>query len=101
MHGSSPASWPPLGRCRWSWPRGSLNCATGRRSAPSRPTEGPMTTDNLMTRRGLLAGAGATAVLAAGRAAAGETRPDDDLTRLSIAEASRRIATRELSPVEL
>jgi hypothetical protein len=60
-----------------------------------------MTTDNLMTRRGLLAGAGATAVLAAGRAAAGETRPDDDLTRLSIAEASRRIATRELSPVEL
>ena len=60
-----------------------------------------MTTDNLMTRRGLLAGAGATALLAAGRAAASETSPDDDLTRLSITEASRRIATRDLSPVEL
>src|SRR5690349_8321302 len=60
-----------------------------------------MTTENPISRRGLLAGAAATAVLATTRATAKRASRDDDLTRLSIAEASRRIAARELSPVEL
>jgi aspartyl-tRNA(Asn)/glutamyl-tRNA(Gln) amidotransferase subunit A len=58
-----------------------------------------MTIEDPMTRRDLMAGAAATAVLASARATA--QRNDDDLTRLSIGEASRRIAARELSPVEL
>jgi len=53
-----------------------------------------------ITRRDLVAGAAATAVLAATHAAAQRSR-NDDLTRLSIAEAGRRIAVRDLSPVEL
>src|SRR5262245_26240953 len=56
---------------------------------------------NSTTRRDLLAGAAATAVLAASRTIARDTSPDDDLTKLSIVEASRRIAARDLSPVEL
>ena len=59
-----------------------------------------MTIDNPITRRDLMAGAAATAVLATTRVAAQRAR-DDDLTRLSIAEAGRRIAARDLSPVEL
>jgi aspartyl-tRNA(Asn)/glutamyl-tRNA(Gln) amidotransferase subunit A len=59
-----------------------------------------MTVEDPITRRSLMAGAAATAVLAATRAAA--QRPgSDDLTKLSIAEAGRRIAARELSSVEL
>jgi aspartyl-tRNA(Asn)/glutamyl-tRNA(Gln) amidotransferase subunit A len=53
-----------------------------------------------ITRRGVIAGAAATAVLASTRATA-QRGGNDDLTRLSIAEAGRRIAARELSPVEL
>jgi aspartyl-tRNA(Asn)/glutamyl-tRNA(Gln) amidotransferase subunit A len=60
-----------------------------------------MSTDNSTTRRDVLVGAAATAVLATARVSARDTRRDDDLTRLSIADASRRIAARELSPVEL
>ena len=60
-----------------------------------------MTTENPISRRGLLAGAAATAVLATTRSIAKRASRDDDLTRLSIAEASRRIAARELSPVDL
>jgi aspartyl-tRNA(Asn)/glutamyl-tRNA(Gln) amidotransferase subunit A len=52
-----------------------------------------------VTRRDVMAGVAAGAVLAATRVAA-QAR-DDDLTRLTIDEASRRIAARELSPVEL
>jgi aspartyl-tRNA(Asn)/glutamyl-tRNA(Gln) amidotransferase subunit A len=59
-----------------------------------------MSIDDLMTRRDLMAGAAATAVLAATPAGAQRAR-SDELTRLSIGEASRRIAARELSPVEL
>jgi len=59
-----------------------------------------MTSDDSITRRGVLAGAAATAALAATRAAAQRSR-GDDLTRLSIEEASRRIAGGDLSPVEL
>ena len=60
-----------------------------------------MTFEDPITRRGLLAGAAATAVLATTRAAAQRSRSSDDLTTLSIGEAGRRIAARELSPVEL
>ena len=56
--------------------------------------------DPTITRRGAMAGAAATAVLAAARATAQRTS-SDDLTTLSIAEAGRRIATREMSPVDL
>ena len=59
-----------------------------------------MTIEDPITRRGVMAGAAATAVLAATRSAQAQ-RSNDDLTRLSIDEASRRIAARELSPVEL
>jgi aspartyl-tRNA(Asn)/glutamyl-tRNA(Gln) amidotransferase subunit A len=59
-----------------------------------------MTTDDSITRRGVLAGAAATAALAATRAPAQRGR-DDDLTKLSIEAASRRIAAGDLSPVEL
>jgi aspartyl-tRNA(Asn)/glutamyl-tRNA(Gln) amidotransferase subunit A len=59
-----------------------------------------MTIDDPLTRRDLLAGAAVTAVLTAASAAA-QRRGSDDLTRLSIADASRRIAARELSPVDL
>jgi aspartyl-tRNA(Asn)/glutamyl-tRNA(Gln) amidotransferase subunit A len=59
-----------------------------------------MTSDDSITRRGLLAGAAATAALAATNAAAQRGR-NDDLTRLSIEDASGRIAAGDLSPVEL
>jgi aspartyl-tRNA(Asn)/glutamyl-tRNA(Gln) amidotransferase subunit A len=60
-----------------------------------------MTIEDPVTRRGLMAGAAATAVLAATRAGAQRAGSTDDLTRLSIAEAGRRIAARELSSVDL
>ena len=60
-----------------------------------------MPIDNPITRRGVIAGAAATALLATTRAMARRPSPNDELTRLSIEEASRRIAARELSPVEL
>src|SRR6201988_4590191 len=63
-------------------------------------TGGTMTIEDPITRRGLMAGAAATAVLAAARTDAQRT-PGDDLTKLSVAEAGRRIAARQLSPVEL
>jgi aspartyl-tRNA(Asn)/glutamyl-tRNA(Gln) amidotransferase subunit A len=56
--------------------------------------------DPTITRRGAMTGAVATAVLAAASAVA-QRRANDDLTKLSIAEAGRRIAARQLSPVEL
>ena len=56
--------------------------------------------DPTITRRGAMAGAAATAVLAAASAVA-QRSAGDDLTKLSIAEAGRRIAARQLSPVEL
>ena len=59
-----------------------------------------MTNEKSITRRGVLVGAAATAALAATQAAAQRTRTDD-LTKLSIEEAGRRIAAGELSPVEL
>jgi aspartyl-tRNA(Asn)/glutamyl-tRNA(Gln) amidotransferase subunit A len=58
-----------------------------------------MKSDDGITRRDLMAGAAATAALAATRATA--QRASDDLTRLSIADAGRRIAAGDLSPVEL
>jgi aspartyl-tRNA(Asn)/glutamyl-tRNA(Gln) amidotransferase subunit A len=57
-----------------------------------------MTIDS-MTRRDLVAAAAAGALLATTRAAA--QGRDDELTKLSVADASRRMAARELSPVEL
>jgi aspartyl-tRNA(Asn)/glutamyl-tRNA(Gln) amidotransferase subunit A len=60
-----------------------------------------MTIEDPITRRGLIAGAAATAAFAATRSAVAQRTGNDDLTRLSIGEASRRIAARELSPVEL
>ena len=60
-----------------------------------------MSIDIPITRRGVIAGAAATALLATTRATARRTSPNDELTRLSIEEAGRRIAARELSPVEL
>ncbi len=60
-----------------------------------------MTIEDPITRRSLMAGAAATAVLAATHATAQRASNNDDLTRLSIGEAGRRIAARELSPVEL
>jgi len=59
-----------------------------------------MTIEDPVTRRGVMAGAAATAVLAVTRTAA-QRSSNDDLTTLSIGEAGRRIAARELSPVEL
>jgi aspartyl-tRNA(Asn)/glutamyl-tRNA(Gln) amidotransferase subunit A len=58
-----------------------------------------MTKNDPITRRGVLAGAAAGAALAAARSSA--QGRSDDLTRLSIDEASRRIAAGDLSPVEL
>ena len=58
-----------------------------------------MTIHDSITRRDVMAAAAAGAVLATTRAAA--QGRDDELTKLSIAEASRRIAGREISPVEL
>ena len=58
-----------------------------------------MTIDDPLTRRGLIAGAAATAALAATHGAA--QRGNDDLTKLSIGEAGRRIRSGDLSPVEL
>src|SRR5688572_13247521 len=60
-----------------------------------------MTVEDPITRRGLIAGAAAAAAFAATRSAVAQRTGNDDLTRLSIGEASRRIAARELSPVEL
>jgi aspartyl-tRNA(Asn)/glutamyl-tRNA(Gln) amidotransferase subunit A len=60
-----------------------------------------MTIDDPITRRNLMAGAAATAVLATTHATAQRASSNDDLTKLSIAEAGRRIAARDLSPVEL
>jgi aspartyl-tRNA(Asn)/glutamyl-tRNA(Gln) amidotransferase subunit A len=61
-----------------------------------------MPIEDPITRRALMAGAAATAaVLATTRVGGQRTGANDDLTRLSIAEAGRRIAARELSPVEL
>jgi aspartyl-tRNA(Asn)/glutamyl-tRNA(Gln) amidotransferase subunit A len=60
-----------------------------------------MTTPNPVTRRHIMEGAAAAGtVLVAGRASA-QRRRGEDLTRLSIEDASRRIAARELSPVDL
>lgn len=60
-----------------------------------------MTTPNPVSRRRVMEGAAAAgAVLAVGRASA-QRRRSDDLTRLTIQEAARRIAARELSPVDL
>ncbi|MDR2214901.1 MAG: amidase [Nevskiaceae bacterium] len=59
-----------------------------------------MTTDHSFTRRGLMAGAAAAAMLGASRSPAAQGNAEDS-TRLSVAEASRRIAARELSPVAL
>src|SRR5688572_11749055 len=60
-----------------------------------------MTVEDPITRRGLIAGAAAAAAFAATRSAVAQRVSSDDLTKLSIAEASRRIAARSLSPVEL
>ena len=60
-----------------------------------------MPIDDPITRRDLMAGAAATAALAATGADAQRRSSSDDLTRLSVAEAGRRIAARELSPVDL
>jgi aspartyl-tRNA(Asn)/glutamyl-tRNA(Gln) amidotransferase subunit A len=59
-----------------------------------------MTIDDPISRRSVLAGAAATAALTATRAT-GQRARGDELTKLSIDEASRRIAAGELSPVEL
>src|SRR5262245_48505311 len=52
-----------------------------------------------MTRRDVMIAAAGGALLA--RASAAATGRDDELTKLSIVEASRRIASREISPVDL
>jgi aspartyl-tRNA(Asn)/glutamyl-tRNA(Gln) amidotransferase subunit A len=58
-----------------------------------------MTINDPITRRSVIAGAAATAAFAAARSAA--QRSSDGLTKLSIADASRRIAAGDLSPVDL
>jgi aspartyl-tRNA(Asn)/glutamyl-tRNA(Gln) amidotransferase subunit A len=58
-----------------------------------------MTINDPITRRSVIAGAAATAAFAAARSAA--QRGSDDLTKLSIADAGRRIAAGDLSPVDL
>ena len=60
-----------------------------------------MPIENPISRRGVIAGAAATALLATTRAIARPASAGDELTRLSIEEAARRIAARKLSPVEL
>jgi len=59
-----------------------------------------MTIEDPISRRDLMAGAAAAAALAATSATA-QRSAGDELTRLSVAEAGRRIAARDLSPVEL
>jgi aspartyl-tRNA(Asn)/glutamyl-tRNA(Gln) amidotransferase subunit A len=59
-----------------------------------------MTIGDPITRRGAMAGAAAAAALATTRATAQPGR-SDDLTKLSIEDAGRRIAAGDLSPVEL
>ena len=54
-----------------------------------------MAIDDPITRRELMAGAAATAALAATHATA-QRAADDELTKLSVAEAGRRIAARQL-----
>src|SRR5262245_36434790 len=54
-------------------------------------------TNQRMTRRSLLAGAGASALLSA----TGVSAQSPDPTELTIVEANRQIASRRLSPVEL
>jgi len=54
--------------------------------------------DESVTRRGVMAGAAAGALLASTR---GATQSSNDLTRLTIDAASARIAAGDLSPVEL
>jgi aspartyl-tRNA(Asn)/glutamyl-tRNA(Gln) amidotransferase subunit A len=58
-----------------------------------------MTVHDLMTRRDVMAAATAGTLLATTRAAA--QGRSDELTKLSIADVSRLIATREISPVDL
>jgi aspartyl-tRNA(Asn)/glutamyl-tRNA(Gln) amidotransferase subunit A len=59
-----------------------------------------MTNDSI-SRRELLAAAAAGAALAAGAGASPKPTQTDDLTRLTIAEAGKRIASRTLSPIDL
>src|SRR6185503_781803 len=61
-------------------------------------TTGAAMTDDSVTRRSVLKAAAAGAVLA-GTSAAAQQR--EDLTKLTIDEASKKIAARDLSPVEL
>ncbi|HUO67107.1 MAG TPA: amidase [Gammaproteobacteria bacterium] len=58
-----------------------------------------MTNDSI-SRRDVLAAAAASAALAAGAGAHAQSKTED-LTRLTIAEAGKRIAARTLSPVDL
>src|SRR5215467_436523 len=59
-------------------------------------------TDDSISRREVLAAAAAGAALAVGAGAGAQPKPTrDDLVRLTIAEAGRRIAARTLSPVDL
>ena len=60
-----------------------------------------MTIEDPITRRTLMAGAAATAAIAATRVTAQRPSSDDDPTKMSIAEAGERILARDLSPVEL
>jgi len=60
-----------------------------------------VTIGNRMTRRGLVGGAVAAAVFAGTHVTARQSSDDDELTKLSILEAGKRIAARQLSPVEL
>jgi aspartyl-tRNA(Asn)/glutamyl-tRNA(Gln) amidotransferase subunit A len=59
-----------------------------------------MTIEHPINRRELMAGAAAAGAALASARVAAQPR-SDELTKLSIDEASRRIAARELSPVEL
>src|SRR3954462_12978033 len=59
-------------------------------------------TDQTLTRREMLGAATAAAALAAAGPAAGQrSGSGDELTRLTIAEAGKRIAAKQISPVEL
>ena len=60
-----------------------------------------MKIDSPISRRDLLVSAAATSLLAATRTLAKQASRDEELTRLSIEEASRLIAARKVSPVEL
>src|SRR5262245_50696775 len=57
-------------------------------------------TDDSVTRRSVLKAAAAGAVLA-GASATAAAQQRDDLTKLTIDEASKRIASKSLSPVDL